>query len=117
MNRSGFVVPLLVLFLSLLVWRMRPTAGEEERVEGTVVAAQATYCEPKKEDGCTGTLLLDTAAEKARKIRIRLGTPISDGCEVLSFGEIEGRHVVVTAADKPGGPVALAVLSPAAGCG
>jgi hypothetical protein len=117
LKRSGFVVPLLVLFLSLLVWRMRPTTGNEERVAGTVVAARATYCEPKKQDGCTGTLVLDTAAESARKVRIPLGTPISDGCEVLSFGELEGRQVVVTEVDEPGGPIALAVLSPAAGCG
>jgi hypothetical protein len=105
-----------VLVLSLLVWRMRPSTGEEERIEGTVMAAQATYCEPTKAQGCKGILVLDSS-EKLLRIDVPLGTPISDGCDVLSFGELEGRHVVVTGMQEPDGPVALAVLSPVAGCG
>lgn len=108
MSRSAFAVPAIVLFVSVIVWGAATPPPREERVHGTVVAAAAGYCEPKKEQGCTGTLTLDSRSE-TRTIRIPLGTPISDGCEPLAFGELPGRHVVVTEVDEPSGPVAKAV--------
>jgi hypothetical protein len=111
-NRSLFIVPIAVLVLSLVLSAALPRAGKEKRIKGTVLDAKASYCEPKKQDGCTGTLTLD-ASEKAGEgtltIHVPLGTPISAGCEVLSLGELEGRRVVVTEVDDAGGRIARAI--------
>lgn len=118
MNSTGFAVPAIVLFASLVVWGAVTPPAEEERVKGTVVAATATYCEPKKTQGCTGTLTLDSHDE-TRVIRIPLGTPITDGCEVLPFGDLPGKRVVVTQIDDASGPVARAISAdapPAGAC-
>ena len=108
MNRSAFAVPGIVLFLSVVMWGAAKPPPQEQRVHGTVVAAAARYCEPKKTQGCSGTLTLDARAER-RTIRIPLGTPITAGCEPLAFGELPGRDVVVTEVDGPSGPVAKAI--------
>jgi hypothetical protein len=108
MSRSAFAVPAIVLFASVVMWGAAKPPPPEQRVHGTVVAATAGYCEPKKEQGCTGTLTLDSRSER-RTIRIPLGTPISAGCEPLAFGELPGHHVVVTEVEAPSGPVAKAV--------
>jgi hypothetical protein len=107
-NGSAFAVPVLVLFVSLVVWGAVLPPADEQRLEGTVVAARATYCEPKKSQGCTGTLTL-AAGEQTRTIKVPLGTPISDGCEVLSLGELPGREVIVTEVDRLRGAVATAI--------
>lgn len=114
-NRFAFVVPVTILVLSLTLWTAVPCGGEERRIHGIVIDAQATYCEPKKEDGCTGTLTLGTQQGRAAErltVKVPLGAPISDGCEILSFGELEGRHVVITEMDEAAGPIALAVSVP-----
>ena len=116
MNSTAFAVPAIVLFASLIVWGAVTPPGEEERVKGTVVAATATYCEPKKTQGCTGTLTLDSHYE-TRVIRIPLGTPITDGCEVLPFGDLPGKRVVVTQVEQGGAPVAMAVSADGQGDG
>lgn len=108
MSRSAFAVPAIVLFVSVVMWGAAKPPPEEERVHGTVVATAARYCEPKKAQGCTGTLTLDTRNDR-RTIRIPLGTPITEGCEPLAFGDLPGRDVVVTEVDEPSGPVAKAV--------
>ena len=108
MNRSAFAVPAIVLFLSVVMWGAAKPPPPEQRVHGTVVAAAARYCEPKKAQGCTGTLTLDSRSER-RTIHIPLGTPITAGCEPLAFGELPGRDVVVTEIDEPSGPVAKAI--------
>ena len=109
MNRTAFAVPAFVLFTSLVVWgAVTPPAEQEERVKGTVVAATATYCEPKKTQGCTGTLTLASRDER-RVIRVPLGTPITQGCEVLPFGDLPGKRVVVTQVEQGGDPVAMSV--------
>lgn len=108
MNRSAFAVPAVVLFVSLVVWGASVPPHGEERVDGTVIAANATYCEPKKADGCTGSITL-ASGESTRTIRVPLGTPISAGCEVLSLGELPGRAVTVTQIDAADGPVAKAI--------
>lgn len=116
MPRSAFVVPVAVLVLSLALWAALPGGGAERRIDGTVLDAQATYCEPTKEGGCTGTLVLDTgrAHDSSVTVKVPLGTPISNGCEILAFGDLEGRRVTVTEVDGSTGPVALAVSTPAA---
>ena len=108
MSRSPFAVPAIVLFVSVVMWGAAKPPPGEERVHGTVVAAAARYCEPTRAQGCTGTLTLDTQNER-RTIRIPLGTPITQGCEPLAFGELPGRDVVVTEIDEPSGPVARAI--------
>lgn len=108
MNRSAFAVPAIVLFLSFIVWGAVTPPPEEERVHGTVVAAEAHHCEPKKTQGCTGTLTLESHNELLT-IRIPLGTPITAGCDVLAFGDLPGRRVVVTEVEERTGPVARAV--------
>ena len=118
MNRTAFAVPAIVLFVSFVVWGAVTPPGGEERVRGTVVEAKATYCEPKKTQGCTGTVTLDSHDER-RVIRIPLGTPITAGCEVLPFGDLPGKHVVVTEVDRAGAPVAVAISAeapPAGAC-
>ena len=112
MNRSAFAVPLLVLLVSLVVWGALPRSGDERRIEGTVLDARATYCEPKKSDGCTGSVRLGRAEGAAREtleIRVPLGTPISAGCEVLSLGELPGRQVIVTEVEQGRSRIALAI--------
>lgn len=106
----------MVLFVSFVVWGAVTPPGGEERVRGTVIDARATYCEPKKTQGCTGTVTLDSHDE-TRVIRIPLGTPITAGCGVLPFGDLPGKHVVVTEVDRAGAPVAVAISaeSPPAG--
>lgn len=108
MNRSALAVPAIVLFISLIVWGAATPPAEEERLQGTVVAAAAHYCEPKKTQGCTGTLTLDSDDELLT-IRIPLGTPITAGCDTLAFGELPGRRVVVTEVGEASGPVAKAI--------
>jgi hypothetical protein len=108
LNRSAFAVPAIVLFVSLVVWGAVKPPPEEERVRGTVVAAAASYCKPKKTQGCTGTLTLDVQHTR-RTLRIPLGTPITAGCDTLPFGELPGRDVVVTEVKRPTGPVAKAI--------
>ncbi len=110
MSRSAFAVPAIVLFISVVIWGAAKPPPEEERVHGTVVAAAARYCEPTRAQGCTGTLTLDVQNHR-RTIRIPLGTPITEGCEPLAFGELPGRDVVVTEIDQPSGPVAKAVTA------
>ena len=112
MNRSAFAVPVLVLLVSLVVWGALPRSGDERRIQGTVLDAQATYCEPRKSDGCTGSVRLDRAEGGAREtleIKVPLGTPISAGCEALSLGELPGRRVVVTEVEQGRSRVALAI--------
>ena len=114
MRRLAFFVPVAILVLSLTLWSALPPV-EEKRVHGTVIDAKATYCEPKKEDGCTGTLTLaarDGRREETLTVKVPLGTPISNGCDALSFGELEGRRVTVTEVEAPTGPVARAVSAP-----
>lgn len=108
MNRSAFAVPAIVLFISFIVWGAVTPPGEEEKVHGTVVAARAHYCEPKKTHGCTGTLTLDSHDEMLT-ITIPLGTPITAGCEPLPLNELPGHRVVVTEVDESSGPVATAI--------
>ena len=108
MSRSAFAVPAIVLFVSVVMWGAAKPPPQEQRVHGTVVAAAARYCEPKKAQGCTGTVTLETQSER-RTIRIPLGTPITEGCEALPFGDLPGRDVVVTEVDEPSGPVAKAI--------
>lgn len=113
MRRLAFSVPVAILVLSLTLWSALPQPGAERRIRGTVIDAKATYCEPKKEDGCTGTLVLDTGTrEKSVVVKVPLGTPISNGCETLPFGELEGRRVTVTEVEEATGPVARAVSAP-----
>ncbi len=112
MNRSAFAVPLLVLLVSLLVWGAMPRGGDERRVRGTVLDARATYCEPRKSDGCTGSVRLgrgEGAAQETLEIEVPLGTPISAGCEALSLGELPGRRVVVTEVEQGRSHTALAI--------
>jgi hypothetical protein len=110
MSRSAFAVPAIVLFVSVVMWGAAKPPPQEQLVHGTVVAAAARYCEPKKAQGCTGTMTLDTRNHR-RTIRIPLGTPITEGCEPLAFGDLPGRDVVVTEVDEPGGPVAKAIAA------
>lgn len=123
MNRYGFAVPMVIFVSSLTLWETLPRKGDEKRIDGTVIAAKPTYCEPTKAAGCTGKIVLDARmrrASEALTIEVPLGTPISVGCEALSWGELPGRRVVVTAVDEGRGPVALAISdrdSPARNCG
>ena len=77
----------------------------------------------RRETRRTGTIVLARRrpAGEALTIEVPLGTPISVGCEALSWGELPGRRVVVTEVDEKGrGPVALAISdrdSPARNCG
>jgi hypothetical protein len=117
LSRSAFVVPAFVFVLSVTLWTALPRSGDERRVAGKVIDARATYCEPKKADGCTGEVTLGRANGESVKIKVPLGTPISSGCEVLSLGELPGRHVVVTETNDRGGPIALAISTLAGTCG
>lgn len=110
MNRSAFAVPAIVLFVSLVVWGAAMPPPNEERVHGVVVATHANYCEPKKIDGCTGTVTL-AVPDETLTIKVPLGTPISAGCQVLSLGELPGRRVTVTEMGTDSGPVARAILA------
>jgi hypothetical protein len=117
MSRLGLVVPFVILVLSLALSWVLPRAGEERRIAGTVIDARATYCEPKKADGCTGTLTVAAVEGRRREnltIKVPLGTPISAGCEALSLGELPGRRVVVTEVEDASGPIARAVSDPEA---
>ena len=123
MTRSALVVPVLVLMLSLMLWGVQPRSGAERRINGRVIAAKASYCEPKKSDGCTGTIVLDGQSSLAGPpvaVEVPLRTPISAGCEALSFGDLLGRRVLVTEVDGAHGPIALAISdaeAPARNCG
>jgi hypothetical protein len=116
-RRSAFVVPAFVFVLSLTLWATLPRGGGDKRITGTVLEAKATYCEPKKADGCTGELKLGRAGDGELSIKVPLGTPISSGCETLSLGELPGRRVVVTEANDARGPIALAISTLAGTCG
>jgi hypothetical protein len=107
-NRAAFAIPAIVLFVSLVVWGAVTPPREEERIQGTVVDATASYCEPKKVQGCTGTLTL-AARDKTLTIKVPLGTPISAGCDALPFGALPGRQVTVTEVSGLRGPVATAI--------
>jgi hypothetical protein len=108
LNRTAFAVPALVLFVSLVVWGALLPPADEQKVEGKVLSARATHCEPNKSLACTGTLTLATGATR-RTIQVPLGTPIIAGCQALSLGELPGREVVVTKVDRLRGPVATAI--------
>ncbi|HEX7055081.1 MAG TPA: hypothetical protein VF211_14245 [Burkholderiales bacterium] len=108
MSRFAFAVPAIVLFISLVVWGAVSPQPKEERVRGIVLAAEPTYCEPRRVQGCSGKLTLGSQDETLT-IRIPLGTPITAGCDALAFGELPGRRVVVTEVEEPGGPVAKAI--------
>jgi hypothetical protein len=116
LSRSAFVVPAFVLVVSITLWAALPRSGDERRIAGKVIDARATYCEPKKADGCTGEVTLGRANGESLRIRVPLGTPISSGCDVLSLGELPGRRVVVTETNDGHGPVALAISTLAETC-
>jgi hypothetical protein len=119
MNRIALGVPAAILVCSVSIWASLPDKSQLRRLHGTVVGTHATYCEPKKEDGCTGTLTLERPRGWRRElltIRVPLGTPISNGCQALWLGQLEGRRVTVTEAEEATGLVARAVTAPDASC-
>jgi hypothetical protein len=118
MTRVGFGVPIAILVSSFAIWAALPDKSRIRRLDGTVVGAQATHCEPKKEDGCSGTLTLERPGGWRRELTIRvpLGTPITNGCQALWLAELEGRRVTVTETEEATGPVARAVTAPDASC-
>lgn len=89
-------------------------AQAEERIEGTVVDAKATYCGAGKREGCTGRLTLRReygGRPETLTIQVPLGTPVSRGCDAVRLRRLVGQTVIVTEACMTNAHVAKAIES------
>jgi hypothetical protein len=91
-----------------------PTAGfADERVEGKVIRAELTACDPRPAGGgCQGTLTLETKADGTARqvaITVKADTLIRKGQDHLLLPATQGSSVVVSNLAEKGQKVARTI--------
>lgn len=89
------------LYLGLLALVLPATAAlAQERIEGKVIGTRLTFCAfDRKIGGCAGALALQTEREgKSAEMtfEVPLGTPITQGREVVYLPALRGKMVAIT---------------------
>lgn len=90
-----------VLFVALLgLMLAAPAALAQEKIEGKVIGTKLTHCAMDgKVGGCAGTLTMQRKGSRTPEeltFDVPLGTPITQGSEVVYLPALRGRTVVIT---------------------